>query len=1198
MSGSATASWRTSTLAGAVLVAGVFSLCAALRRLKLGIVAEPDPPPTEKEKENKEPGLPACLGGPEEVGLCGRRLAAVGRWSDGWVASGKFPGLLTVIARRGKIAFAHGSGYADAEKRRAFELDTIVRIYSMTKPVVAVGIMILYERGLFQLDEKIKQYLPSFAQMQVKEEHKPGEFRVRPAACDITFHHLLTHTSGLAYGDEDEEGADRVQPVAAGRASAFAPEAGEKQAERDKSRSPLPAPGGQRQESRLQLADRTSAATTAPPAAPTGEVNLGYTRRGLGGKDFKSLSLVDFVDRLGRLPLAFDPGTSWKYSYSYEVLGRLIEVVSGQTLDEFLDEAVFRPLRMPDTGFWLKQPRSGRSRVAALYEVKERPPPGGIEVDSVEDRRRFEKHDSYAPVITLRALKPLASKNSFSVGIAAMPSTGSCAEEETVAGPAAAESESLFGRKSGAADERAGGDMTQDEPHEGAAASSKSPQGTSIAMENKAARLAVVSLCSPKWSAAKEEAPLQESKSLPAPVLEVLLSQLGAAGYSRVLLVLGGAASRERYTRAVAEMQGAAAAANSPKQPQRLEVLDLGGHYNGGFALSLAKACASEAFQRLFDLQADQQFLICRPNHLADAHLLQNLARISLKAVSLHAVVLCETDIPPGGYDCRVGEAVVGGEAREEATSTSGEEGAGTQAHPASPSFQQEAIYVTLERTVEAPTLHGLLSRARTLGTEREHAARHDIALRFAEPGPTVVAKNFFADGRDEHGGALAESQTFRNMVVGVEIGAYLCGAECAALLRSKREEFGLAEFFETEVSLLGALRAQGRPWFAVNVQSEKVEILRTSRTLMRQGHAAGRFQLAASRLWNDSSSFSVAEVDDFSSSTGTTTNSNAFGERNFGSPRGEKSDKPSSTLAVLSSPGASQDQLERPSAEVVFSGTRNHRQRAPQQVHVQRFRLRKRLKKEHLLKRDALGGGETPWVVGAPGNTVKQVAAPTSAAPTSLADLSFDAADEDAPMLEDHTHTLAAIAENRNETETKKGGRAGNKREGSTPSTSRYEYDAPPQSRPPMLSGGGGLLSTANDYMRFCQMLLNKGELEGARVLSRRTVEYMRRNHLPIEGPSSRLRVEIADIAADSSFSETSFAGMGFGLGWSIVMDPVKASLLSSPGEHGWGGMASTFFALDPAEDMAILSLAQLVPSDRYPTRRQLRTLVYQALL
>jgi len=142
----------------------------------------------------------------------------------------------------------------------------------------------------------------------------------------------------------------------------------------------------------------------------------------------------------------------------------------------------------------------------------------------------------------------------------------------------------------------------------------------------------------------------------------------------------------------------------------------------------------------------------------------------------------------------------------------------------------------------------------------------------------------------------------------------------------------------------------------------------------------------------------------------------------------------------------------------------------------------------------------------------------------------------------------------------------------------------------PAAFSGGGGLTGTISDYGRFCQMLLNSGELAGQRLLGRKTVEYMRLNHLP----------ENRDMAAMGQpvWSETSYDGIGFGLGWAVVIDPVKAHVVTSPGEHHWGGAASTFFWLDPAEQLFTVFLTQLMPSSTYPIRRELRAQVYQALV
>ena len=136
--------------------------------------------------------------------------------------------------------------------------------------------------------------------------------------------------------------------------------------------------------------------------------------------------------------------------------------------------------------------------------------------------------------------------------------------------------------------------------------------------------------------------------------------------------------------------------------------------------------------------------------------------------------------------------------------------------------------------------------------------------------------------------------------------------------------------------------------------------------------------------------------------------------------------------------------------------------------------------------------------------------------------------------------------------------------------------------------SGGGGLVSTAGDYMRFCQMMLNKGELNGVRLLGRKTVELMTTNHL---------RGDMADMG-QPRFSESSYAGVGFGLGFSVMLDPAKAQILGTPGEYAWGGAASTAFWIDPAEDMAVIMLTQLMPSSTYPIRRELRVLTYQAIV
>jgi CubicO group peptidase (beta-lactamase class C family) len=143
----------------------------------------------------------------------------------------------------------------------------------------------------------------------------------------------------------------------------------------------------------------------------------------------------------------------------------------------------------------------------------------------------------------------------------------------------------------------------------------------------------------------------------------------------------------------------------------------------------------------------------------------------------------------------------------------------------------------------------------------------------------------------------------------------------------------------------------------------------------------------------------------------------------------------------------------------------------------------------------------------------------------------------------------------------------------------------------PALLSGGGGLLSTAHDYLRFMRMLLGGGELDGVRLLGPRTVAYMGRNHLPGDADLEHFGRKL--------FAESSFDGVGFGLGFSVVLDPAAGKVPSSAGEMAWGGAASTAFYLDPQEDLGALFMTQLLPSSTHGAiRPQLRQLVAQALV
>jgi len=151
-----------------------------------------------------------------------------------------------------------------------------------------------------------------------------------------------------------------------------------------------------------------------------------------------------------------------------------------------------------------------------------------------------------------------------------------------------------------------------------------------------------------------------------------------------------------------------------------------------------------------------------------------------------------------------------------------------------------------------------------------------------------------------------------------------------------------------------------------------------------------------------------------------------------------------------------------------------------------------------------------------------------------------------------------------------------------------RSTYFAPPK----LESGGGGLVGTAEDYLRFCRMLLAGGELDGERILSPKTVQLMTRNHLP----HGRDMTEM--MPATATFNEAGYSGVGFGLGVSVMNDPVRAGLPGTVGEFSWGGAASTYFFVDPKEDLAVVFMTQVLTApDRIRLRRDLRTLVYAAM-
>ena len=241
---------------------------------------------------------------PESVGLSSKRLALIRPWMQQFIDTGRLPGAATLVARHGQVVFCEARGLKNIETCTSLTMDTIHRFYSMTKPVTSVAAMMLYEKGLFQLDDPVSDFIPGFKDMKVYVSGSEKDPVTRPAKTAMTIRHLLTHTSGFTYGSFN-----------------------------------------------------------------TGTV-AGLYRQNRTDFDYDDGPLEKIVNRLTDIPLEFDPGSAWNYGVSTDVLGRLIEIWSGRSLDRFLNEEIFKPLTMIDTGFFL--PESKKERLASLYELTDK----------------------------------------------------------------------------------------------------------------------------------------------------------------------------------------------------------------------------------------------------------------------------------------------------------------------------------------------------------------------------------------------------------------------------------------------------------------------------------------------------------------------------------------------------------------------------------------------------------------------------------------------------------------------------------------------------------------------------------------------------------------------------------------------------------------------------------------------------------
>jgi CubicO group peptidase (beta-lactamase class C family) len=243
-------------------------------------------------------GLPKAKN-PEEVGFSSERLKKISAGLKSDVESGKIPGAVVLIARKGKIAYYDAIGYQDREKKIPMKRDSIFRVASMTKPFTSLAIMMLVEEGKIQIGYPVSRYLPEFKDLKVGMEktdtaNNRKELVFVPAEREMTVQDLLRHTSGITYGIF---GKSMVKDL--------------------------------------------------------------YNVKETNPFDFNQTN-AEMVTKLSKLPLQYQPGTTWDYSMSTDVLGRIVEVVSGLELDVFIAERITKPLKLSDSGFWAEGGKANR----------------------------------------------------------------------------------------------------------------------------------------------------------------------------------------------------------------------------------------------------------------------------------------------------------------------------------------------------------------------------------------------------------------------------------------------------------------------------------------------------------------------------------------------------------------------------------------------------------------------------------------------------------------------------------------------------------------------------------------------------------------------------------------------------------------------------------------------------------------------
>jgi len=238
---------------------------------------------------------------PEGLGFSSQRLARINTAMQRYVDEEKLAGIVTLIARRGKVVHFEKFGMADIEAGRPMQLDTLFRIYSMTKPITTTAALMLLEEGRIRLADPISRYIPAFKDVKVLDNTAGSGVCYVDAKQPITIHHLLTHTAGFSYGFDDNVYIDE-----------------------------------------LYRKHIWAAMETSP-----------------------GLTLEEFVGEVAKLPLAHQPGTLYRYSVATDLLGFLIQVVSGMPFDEFLKRCILEPLGMVDTDFYV--PPEKIERFSTVY---------------------------------------------------------------------------------------------------------------------------------------------------------------------------------------------------------------------------------------------------------------------------------------------------------------------------------------------------------------------------------------------------------------------------------------------------------------------------------------------------------------------------------------------------------------------------------------------------------------------------------------------------------------------------------------------------------------------------------------------------------------------------------------------------------------------------------------------------------------